>query len=155
MRDRVAEARANNLRPFFEQSNAQSQAFAAAAGERSLRESQERQARQAAALKAAEEARAERDEEYRKEQAARRKDEQSQAEQTLREELRANFMGHPAATEADFEAAYPRLRQEFLEEQARLRGSQFDRDLAASPRGNFQMLGQEAAAARIEFRKVG
>lgn len=149
---RVREA--DTLRPFMEQSNGYSRTLASAAGEEARKRSEERAAAQAAATKAAQDAHAERDAEYRKEMADRRSAEQKTAEATLREELRDAFMGHPAATEADFNEAYPRLRQEFLEEQARLRGGQFERDLAASQRGNFQMLGQEAAAARIEFRKV-
>ncbi|MEZ4565222.1 MAG: hypothetical protein R2853_21080 [Thermomicrobiales bacterium] len=59
----------------------------------------------------------------------RREAEQKEAEAQLRAQLRAAFLAEPAATEQDFTAAYPRLRQEHLEREAQRKGSAFDREM--------------------------
>jgi hypothetical protein len=68
-----------------------------------------------------------------KEVKARREAEQKQAEAALRTELQAAYLGaNKNATMDDFEAAYPRLRQEHMDREALRTGSTFDQDLAVA-----------------------
>lgn len=56
---------------------------------------------------------------------------QQRADAGLKAELRRRYMGNPAATEADFEEAYPTMRRQYLQEQAMDQGGSRERETAA------------------------
>lgn len=114
------------------QTHADTQAHADAQYEayrKPLVEAQERNRQ--ANLKAQEERERARQEEVQREVRERRDAEQKRAEAELKESLRAAYLGaNPAATDADFDRAYPRLREEHMDRRALQVGSALEQELA-------------------------